>query len=556
MKSIYFFLRYSRRYVLLAVLAGIISGLSSTGLLALINAALKSKAHSASTLMLVFVALCMVIALSRIASELLLSRIAQKAMFELRMNLCNQVLRVPLRRLEKIGGHRILTALTDDVPAITNAVASIPVLCINAAIVVGCLVYLGFLSWLALPGMMIFLVLGIATYQFAVLRGLRYFKAARADGDSLFHHFQSLTGGIKELKLNRSRREAFTAEVLEPTAESFKRHNLSGQAIYTVAASWGQLLSFVVIGLVIFVLPVFISISEQVLTGYALALFFMTTPLQGIMLSAPNLGRANVALNNLDDLGLQLSSQSIEVDQHSLSPPQASWNSFKLIDVSHQYRQEGQEHNFVLGPINLSFVPGEIVFITGGNGSGKTTFAKILAGLYAPETGEIRLDDKSVTDQNRVAFREHFSTVFSDFHLFDSLLGLGGPKLDYRAQEYLVQLQLNHKVEIKGGKLSTIELSQGQRKRLALLTAFLEDRPIYLFDEWAADQDPTFKKFFYYDLLQELKSRGKTMFVISHDDSYFEVADRILKFENGQLVCDSSEVVVDRQPDLLAMQVA
>src|SRR2546423_11071640 len=146
-------MRYSRRYVLLAVLTGIISGLSSTGLLDLINAALKGKLYSPSTLMLVFVALCIVVALSRIASELLLSRIAQKAMYELRLSLCNQVLRVPLRRLEEIGVHRVLTTLTDDVPAITNAVASIPVLCINAAIVVGCLVYLGFLSWVALPGM-------------------------------------------------------------------------------------------------------------------------------------------------------------------------------------------------------------------------------------------------------------------------------------------------------------------------------------------------------------------------------------------------------------------
>ena len=552
MKSIYFFMRYSRRYVLMAVLTGIISGLSSTGLLALINASLKAKAYSASTLLLVFIALCITIALSRIASELLLSRIGQKAMYELRLNLCNQVLQVPLRRLEEIGVHRILTALTDDVPAITNAVASIPVLCINAAIVVGCLVYLGFLSWLALPGMLIFMVLGIATYQFAVLKGLHYFKAARADGDRLFHHFQSLTGGIKELKLNRSRREAFTAELLEPTAASFQKHNISGQAIYTVAASWGQLLSFIVIGLVIFVLPIFINISEHVLTGYALALLFMTTPLQGIMLSAPNLGRANVALNNMEALGLQLSSQSIEVDQRSLMLPQAPWRSFEVVDVSHQYRQEGQEHNFVLGPINLRFVPGEIIFITGGNGSGKTTFAKILAGLYAPESGEIRLDGQSVTDQNRVDFREHFSTVFSDFHLFDSLLGLTGPKLDHRAQDYLVQLQLNHKVQIKDGKLSTIELSQGQRKRLALLTAFLEDRPIYLFDEWAADQDPMFKKFFYYELLQELKSRGKTVFVISHDDSYYDVGDRLLKFENGKLVSDSA----DNHRDLRAIHVA
>jgi putative ATP-binding cassette transporter len=549
-------MRYSRRYVLLAVLTGIISGLGSTGLLALINSALKGRSLSASTSLLAFLTLCIVVALSRIASELLLSRIGQRALFDLRLQLCNQVLNVPLRRLEEVGVHRIMTALTDDVPAITNAVAIIPVLCINAAIVVGCLVYLGFLSWIALPGMIIFLMMGIATYQLAVLRARRYFRSARAEGDSLFRHFQSLTGGIKELKLNRKRREAFISDSLEPTASSFQQYNVSGQAIYTVAASWGQLLSFIVIGLLIFVLPVFINISEHVLTGYALALLFMTTPLQGIMLSAPNLGRANVALGNMEELGLQLSSQSIEVDARGLTEMRAAWRSFEMINVSHQYRQEGQEHNFVLGPINLEFSPGEIIFLTGGNGSGKTTFAKILAGLYAPETGEIRLDGQPVTDQNRVDFRELFSAVFSDFHLFDTLLGLSGPELDYRAQEYLVQLQLNHKVEIKQGKLSTIELSQGQRKRLALLTAFLEDRPIYVFDEWAADQDPMFKKFFYYDLLQELKSRGKTVFVISHDDRYYDVGDRLLKFESGKLVSDSYDIVADTHPDHLAIQLA
>jgi putative ATP-binding cassette transporter len=555
-KSIYFFMRYSRRYVLLAVLTGIISGLGSTGLLALINAALKGKGLSTSALMLGFLTLCVVVALSRIASELLLSGIGQRALFDLRLRLCNQVLNVPLRRLEEVGVHRVLTALTDDVPAITNAVATIPVLCINAAIVVGCLVYLGFLSWLALPGMIFFLLIGITTYQLAVIRAMRYFKSARTEGDSLFRHFQSLTGGIKELKLNRRRREAFISDALEPTASSFQRYNVSGQAIYTVAASWGQLLSFIVIGLLIFILPVFINISEHVLTGYALALLFMTTPLQGIMLSAPNLGRANIALKNVEELGLQLSSQSIEVDARAPIEMRASWRSFEMINVSHQYRQEGQEHNFVLGPINLEFGPGETIFLTGGNGSGKTTFAKILTGLYAPETGEIRLDGQPVTDKNRVDFRELFAAVFSDFHLFDSLLGLGGPELDYRAQDYLTQLQLNHKVEITGGKLSTIELSQGQRKRLALLTAFLEDRPIYVFDEWAADQDPMFKKFFYYDLLRELKTRGKTVFVISHDDRYYDVGDRLLKFENGQLLSDSYDIVRDVQHDQLAIQLA
>jgi putative ATP-binding cassette transporter len=554
MKSIYFFMRYSRRFMLLAVLTGVVSGVCSTGLLALINAALKHRGPSASSLMLAFLTLCVVGTLSRIASELLLAHLGQRALLDLRLRLCNQILGVPLRRLEEIGGHRILTALTEDVPTATNAVSAIPVLCINVAIVVGCLIYLGYLSWVTLLGMLFFLLVGIGTYQLAILKGMRDYRAARAESDNLFRHFQSLVDGIKELKLNRRRRQAFITEGVEPTALNFRRHHLSGQASYTVAASWGQLLSFVVIGLLIFLPSQFIGVSEQVLTGYTLALLFMTTPLQGIMLTAPNLGRANLALKKVEELGLQLASQPAEVEPRAASASAASWRSLEMIGVTHQYRREGQEHNFVLGPLDLQFLPGEVVFLTGGNGSGKTTFAKILAGLYAPESGEIRLDGRPVTDEERIEYRELFSTVFSDFFLFDKLLGLDGPGLDAQAQDYLAQLQLSHKVDVRQGGFSTTELSQGQRKRLALLTAFLEDRPIYLFDEWAADQDPTFKHFFYYDLLRELKSRGKTVFVISHDDRYYRVGDRLLKFENGNLISDSYEINPGPFADELALQ--
>jgi putative ATP-binding cassette transporter len=119
---------------------------------------------------------------------------------------------------------------------------------------------------------------------------------------------------------------------------------------------------------------------------------------------------------------------------------------------------------------------------------------------------------------------------------------LEAPKLDDKAREYLVKLQLNHKLDVKEGVLSTTQLSQGQRKRLALLTAFLEDRSIYLFDEWAADQDPTFKQTFYDSLLPELKARGKTVIVISHDDRYYDVADRLIKLEDGKLEYDSEQL--------------
>jgi putative ATP-binding cassette transporter len=208
----------------------------------------------------------------------------------------------------------------------------------------------------------------------------------------------------------------------------------------------------------------------------------------------------------------------------------------ELKGVTHSYHNERDGSTFMLGPVDFTFKPGELVFLVGGNGSGKTTLAKLLSGLYMPEKGEISLDGTPITDQNRDDYRQFFSAVFYDFFLFESLLGLDPEKLDERAREYLARLQLDHKVQIKEGELSTIDLSQGQRKRLALLTAFLEDRPFYIFDEWAADQDPVFREIFYLQILSELKAKNKTVLVISHDDRYYHLGDHVIKLDYGKIV--------------------
>jgi len=196
-----------------------------------------------------------------------------------------------------------------------------------------------------------------------------------------------------------------------------------------------------------------------------------------------------------------------------------------------------------VGPIDLSLHPREVVFIVGGNGSGKSTLAKLITGLYLPEAGEIYLNGQLIGANNREWYRQHFAVVFSDFYLFDRLLGLDRQDLDQQAQQYLRQLQLDHKVTIRDGQLSTTALSQGQRKRLALLTAYLEDRPIYLFDEWASDQDPVFKEMFYTQFLPQLRSQGKTVLVISHDDHYFDQADRIIKLDYGQIKLEQAQSI-------------
>jgi putative pyoverdin transport system ATP-binding/permease protein len=251
----------------------------------------------------------------------------------------------------------------------------------------------------------------------------------------------------------------------------------------------------------------------------------------------PSFNNANISLTKVEQTGLSFKATGAESDNVPAVAP--TCQQLDLYDVTHVYKHESGDGDFLLGPVSMTLRQGELVFLVGGNGSGKTTLAKLITGLYVPETGELRFDGKSVSDSNRESYRQLFSMVFSTPHLFEHLLGHDKVTLDQRAQDYLAKLQLDHKVKVTDGVLSTTELSQGQRKRLALLTAFLDDRPIYIFDEWAADQDPLFKEFFYLHLLPELKARGKMILVITHDDRYFGVADRIVKLDQGKIVNDA-----------------
>jgi putative ATP-binding cassette transporter len=262
----------------------------------------------------------------------------------------------------------------------------------------------------------------------------------------------------------------------------------------------------------------------------------MVGPLMSLLNTAPTLARASAAMMKIESLGLSITGPPIKQTGHLDSPSQ--WRRLELKGVTHTYHGEDEDESFTLGPLDLALLPADIVFITGGNGSGKTTFVKLLSGLYTPEAGEIRLDGEPITEQNIDDYRQLFSVIFSDFYLFESLKGFDIEELDAKVNEYLAQLQLNKKLKVKDGRLSTVDLSQGQRKRLALLTAYLEDRPVYVFDEWAADQDPKFKETFYHALLPELKQRGKTVLVITHDDRYYDVADRIIKLDYGRVDYD------------------
>lgn len=541
MKLILFLLRSSPRVVIAAIIAGLVAGISNTGLLALINTSLNQTGSPTRRVVWLFTALCAVMLISRCASSVSLVHLARGAILRLRMQLCRRIIAAPLRHLEELGAPRLLATLTDDVPAIANALTVIPLICMHIAVVVTCLIYLAWLSRTVFLGVAGFMVFGVLSYYVPFQRAFRYLITSRQGGDLLFKHLQALTLGTKELKLHHQRRQAFFTESLEATADSVRRASIKADSIFAITSSWGQLLVFVLIGVLLFVAPTFGEISRQTLIGYTLIVLYMMTPLEVLLNLTPTLSRANVAIRKVEDLGLSLQSRATETINAPIAPL-TTYESLELTDLTHAYRREGLEESFILGPIDLNFRPSELVFLVGGNGSGKTTLAKLLTGLYIPESGEVRLNGALVTDETRESYRQLFSTVFSDFYLFDTLLGLDRPDLDEQSRHYLAHLQLEHKVRVVDRKLSTIDLSQGQRKRLALLTAYLEDRPFFVFDEWAADQDPHFKEIFYLELLPELKAKGKTVLVISHDDRYYHLADRIIKLDYGKLDYEASHM--------------
>jgi putative ATP-binding cassette transporter len=529
--------QHSRLRIFGITVAGVASGLATTGMIALINAIITGPQSRSSQRIWGFVALCVALPACRFASQVLLVDLSQSSLLTLRLRLSRLVLSAPLRQLEAIGASRLLATLTTDIGTIADSMSMVPLLIMHTTLILSSLVYMGWLDARLLLEVALFIVGGILTYRLAAGKALRFFDRSRRGMDEVFSHIRAMVEGTKELKMHRARRLSFLRNV-ERSTTAQQKDQKSGQIVFSAASSWGQVLFFILTGFIILFLPRFQTLDPKILVGYIIVLFQMMAPLEVLMTAIPSLSRGTVAIQTVETLGFSLETEELAPEQEAAAGA-PTWELLELTGVVHHYRQENDE-SFLLGPIDLKFRPGELVFLVGGNGSGKTTLAKILIGLYAPEAGQIRFNGDAIVDSNRERYRESFSVVFSDFFLFEDLLGLESARLDQDALRYLERLQLNRKVRVEQGRLSTLALSQGQRKRLALMTAYLEDRSIYLFDEWAADQDPTFKQVFYLELLPELRRRGKTLFIISHDDQYFHVADRIIKLNYGQVEYDRS----------------
>jgi putative ATP-binding cassette transporter len=528
-----FLLRASRGLVVLSVLAGLAGGVSAVALIAMVQRTLADPAGSSARLALVFFGLCLTAALGRIVAQATMVHLAQGTVCRLCLRLCRQLLAVPLPTFEALDASAVLAVLTEDIVLVAGGLVGVPLLGINLPIVILCVAYLGWISLPLLAAALVFAALAIAIFQLAALGAIRRLEQARGAQDHLVSHFRSLIAGFRELKQHEMRRHAFFTGGLQPAALRVRNENTAGLTLFAAAAGWGQVAFFGFLGFLLFVFSGRLSLGRDVLGSVVLVVIYIMTPLDVVLTWLPILARARVSLRRIEALGLSLEEGVAE----PVTPGGGTGRGFKevaeisLEGVSYAYDRDG----FALGPIDLTLQPGEIVFLAGGNGSGKTTLVKLLAGLYTPARGTIRVNGRPVTPATLEAYRQLFSVVFVDGHLFPSLLGLDRHDLDEDAAALVARLGLEDKVQVQAGTFSTTELSQGQKKRLALCTAWLEDRPIVILDEWAANQDPVFRRLFYDELLPEWRARGKTLVVITHDEEYYGVADRVVRIAGGRV---------------------
>lgn len=531
--------------VFFSILLGAFSGVVYSMLIPLLTSALQAgDAHlevvsaapfrlfkvdiANAPIALLFGVACLLIVACRTLSQVTLTGVAMNAASELRTNLYNRIAQAPVAALERIGSARLVNTINSDVPRVIMGAQAVPELLVSSVTVIGMLSFLLYLNadvfWFVLKC----IFLGAVTYQIPLIFGKRYFVRGGRSADLLQKSVDGLIRGIKELKLNDAKRRAYFESDLLVNETALLDAHKAGNIVMTLANSYGDMICFFAIGAITFIFVNYHAITGEQMIGVTMALLYITGPISAILNRIPHLAMARVAFNRVMALLAELPDE----DMAPPGPPK-SWQTLRLRQVCYQHHATDDTQGFQVGPLDLEFNKGEVTFIVGGNGSGKSTLCKLITLHYPSTSGQIYFGDTLIDSDTINTFRQDISAIYSDYFLFDRVLGKRVEQAD--VDHYLAVLKLDKKVQYKDGAFSTLALSDGQRRRMALVTAFIEDKELYLFDEWAADQDPSFKNAFYNEILPSLKARGKAVLVITHDDRYFHLADKVITMADGMV---------------------
>jgi len=465
--------------------------------------------------------------------------VSNSLIHDLNMLIINKVFNTSYQNFEKIKKGKLFTILNEDVERITAFFNNTVNLYTGLFTVLILIVYLLTINlWASL--LLVSIVTLILSLHYSMgKRTTVMFNNASTLRDRYMDGILGIANGFKELVLHQVKRTNYRDEI-ERISISYNAQKHQAFKIYINRILLSDMSFILSIGISSFLLPVLLELSMKEITAYVIGALYLWGPMNVIVGSVPEVVNLRVSWNRIQEFIKSIPEKSRSrppVAANPVTEPAVNYDALsatgiQVTDLTFRYGPGTHEDDqYGIGPVNFEAREGEITFIIGGNGSGKTTLAKLLTGLYAPAGGTIHINGASVKEEE---LGEYFSVIFSDFYLFEKLYMLND-KRKYEVENWLKILNLDGKVHVENGRFSTIELSRGQCKRLAMLQCYLEDRPIVLFDECAADQDPEFKQFFYTEMLPRLKALNKILIIITHDDRYFRLADRIFKMESGNM---------------------
>jgi putative ATP-binding cassette transporter len=511
------------------------SGTANALILAVINAAVESMRQGGPNWrhLLLFVLSLALFAYSLRYILYESSRIAEDAIRNVRVRLADKIRRSDLLTLESIGEADIHARISRETSAIGQAARPLFSAAQSSIMVIFTLAYIAIVSPMAVLISVAMIVCGVAIYlkdRKSYEDGLQ--EASRCE-DDLFTSLTGLLMGFKELRINRLKSDDVFEE-FGTAATRVRDARVRVMLRFSNNVVFVESFFVLLVGAIVFVLPILSPSFSGAVTKVVAAVLFLMGPLANVAIMIPVLSQVNVTVDNLRRLEATLDETLVPAGREDAPlDGMEDFSAIRFEGVCFNYRSPDGSAGFQVGPIDEEVRRGEILFLVGGNGSGKTTLLKLFTALYRPMQGCIRVDGAEIVAANVQSYRNLFSAIFSDFHLFDKLHGLRDAAPE-RVDQLLRLMEISSKTAFRDGRFSTILLSTGQRKRLALVVSYLEDKPVYIFDEVAADQDPRFRGYFYDTLLPELKRAGKTVLVVSHDDRYFHVADRVLEMDYGK----------------------
>ncbi len=537
------FLKYLRResedfnsnLILIGVFAGVVNLLL---IIILTLAASEAEEHKPNGTSLALTGLCLVA--FWYSKKYLLARatiIVEEIIGRVRRRIASKIRETDLASFEATGPEAFINAVS--IHANTLSQASIHVIHNSHAVVMVGLAF-AFIYHLSQPAFYIVTgVLGALVWAFFRNR-TQLNKALKkiADTENEFMKgFTDLTSGFKELKMSTKRDREFVEDYLHGLIDRCMDLKKATSDMINQNLLIAHSALFVLLAAVIFILPVLGEEEIANVVPVATVVIFIFGPVSDLVGAIPFMAHAGASVAELARIEEVLN--AIRKEESDVTNGNGTlvkdFSSLELRKIQFQYQDKTTDRTFSLGPVDFELKQGELVFMIGGNGSGKSTFLKLLTGLYQPDSGSIHVNGKRVGKKQIRGYRNLMAPIFTDFHLFSRLFGIDSVDPD-AAESLIEQLMLTGKTEIKGKDITNLNLSAGQRKRLALMIALFEDKPIMVFDEWAAEQDPEFRKKFYLEIIPELKKAGKTIFAITHDDHFFHTADRIVKMDYGQIV--------------------